>query len=209
VILRERTFHTHPEIPHSLELTMPRNNAPDQVFAHWQRKFAADAVADDANEIRRHIEYLGLDCSRADMLEGTDLLLAAAMAYQQMNSLDCEDFVKQQRYWLRGVDLPFYCLTFNLGKKHFGRLLTNKNMDGVDFADLFNHPWYPFETAGFYEVHISRLDGEPIEPEELEALELRFTEDMYYDYTDEEVSAYIQMSEFDDTAVATAVEIRF
>jgi hypothetical protein len=209
VILRERTFHTYPEIPHSLELTMPRNNAPDQVFAHWQRKFAADAVADDANEIRRHIEYLGLDCSRADMLEGTDLLLAAAMAYQQMNSLDCEDFVKQQRYWLRGVDLPFYCLTFNLGKKHFGRLLTNKNMDGVDFADLFNHPWYPFETAGFYEVHISRLDGEPIEPEELEALELRFTEDMHYDYTDEEVSAYIQMSEFDDTAVATAVEIRF
>jgi hypothetical protein len=209
VILRERTFHTYPEIPHSLELTMPRNNAPDQVFAHWQRKFAADAVADDANEIRRHIEYLGLDCSRADMLEGTDLLLAAAMAYQQMNSLDCEDFVKQQRYWLRGVDLPFYCLTSNLGKKHFGRLLTNKNMDGVDFADLFNHPWYPFETAGFYEVHISRLDGEPIEPEELEALELRFTEDMHYDYTDEEVSAYIQMSEFDDTAVATAVEIRF
>jgi hypothetical protein len=39
-------------------------------------------------------------------------------------------------------------------------------------------------------------------------LERRFTEDMYYDYTDEEVSAYIQMSELDDTAVATAVEIR-
>jgi hypothetical protein len=82
-------------------------------------------------------------------------------------------------------------------------------MDGVDFADLFNHPWYPFETAGFYEVQISRLDGEPIEPEELETLDRRFTEDMYYDYTDEEVSAYIQMTELDDTALATAVENRF
>ena len=188
---------------------MPRNTAPDKVYANWQRQFAADAVADDANEIRRHIEYLGLDCSRADMLEGTDLLIAAVMAYQQMDNQDCEGFVKQQRYWLRGDNLPFYCLTFNLGKKHFGRLLTNKNMDGVDFADLFNHPWYPFETAGFNEVHISRLDGEPIKPEELDTLERRFTEDMYNDYTDEEVSAYIQMSEFDDTAVATAVEIRF
>ena len=106
-------------------------------------------MADDANEIRRHIEYLELDCSRADMLEGTDLLIAAVMAYQQMDNQDCEGFVKQQRYWLRGDELPFYCLTFNLGKKHFGRLLTSKNIDGVDFADLFNHPWYPFETAGF------------------------------------------------------------
>jgi hypothetical protein len=208
VILRERTFRTHPKISLSLELTMPRNTAPDQVYANWQRQFAADAVADDANEIRRHIEYLGLDCSRADMLEGTDLLIAAVMAYQQMDNQDCEGFVKQQRYWLCGDDLPFYCLTFNLGKKHFGRLLTDKNIDGVDFADLFNHPWYPYETAGFHEVHISRMDGELIEPEELEALERRFTEDMYYDYTDEEVSAHLQMSELDDTAVATAVEIR-
>lgn len=185
---------------------MTRITSPDQVFANWQRQFAADAVADDANEIRRHIEYLGLDCSRAAMLKGTDLLVAAVTAYQQMDNQDCEGFVKQQRYWLCGDDLPFYCLTFNLGKKHFGRLLTNKNIDGVDFADLFNHPWYPFETAGFHEVHVSRLDGSPITMEELEALERRFTEDMYYDYTDEEISAYVQRTDLYDTALATAVE---
>ncbi len=185
---------------------MTRITSPEQVFANWQRQFAADAVADDANEIRRHIEYLGLDCSRAAMLTGTDLLVAAVMAYQQMDNQDCEGFVEQQRYWLCGDDLPFYCLTFNLGKKYFGRLLTNKNMDGVDFADLFNHPWYPFETAGFHEVHISRLDGSPITMEELEAMERRFTEDMYYDYTDDEISAYVQITELDDTALATAVE---
>lgn len=185
---------------------MTRITSPDQVFANWQRQFAADAVADDANEIRRHIEYLGLDCSRAAMLKGTDLLVAAVMAYQQMDNQDCEGFVKQQRYWLCGDDLPFYCLTFNLGKKHFGRLLTNKNIDGVDFADLFNHPWYPFETAGFHEVHVSRLDGGPITMEELEAMERRFTEDFYYDYTDEEISAYVQITELDDTALATAIE---
>ena len=186
---------------------MPRNTSPDQVYVNWKQQFAADAVADDANEIRRHIDYLGLDCSRADILEGTDFLVAAVIAYQQMDNQDCEGFVKQQRYWLRGEDLPFYCLTFNLGKKHFGRLLTNKNIDGLDFSDLFNHPWNSFKTSGFYELHISRLDGEPIDTEELEALERRFTEDMYYDFTDEDISAYVQMTGLEDTALATAVEV--
>jgi hypothetical protein len=187
---------------------MTKHTSPDQIYANWQQQFAADAVSDDANEIRRHIEYLGLDCSRADLLQGTDLLIAAVMAYQQIGGRDSEVFVKQQRYWLRGDDLPFYCLTFNLGKKHFGRLLTDKELSGVDFFDLFNHPWYPYETAGFHEVYISRLDGKPIEPGELDGLEQRFTEDIYYDYEDEEVSAYVQMTELADTALASAVENR-
>ena len=186
---------------------MPHSIATDQAYANWQRKFASEAVADDAKEIGRHIDYLELDCSKAAMLEGTDLLIAAAIAYLQLDGRKYEAFVDQQRYWLRGTDLPFYCLTFNFGMKHFGRLLTNKNIDGVDFADLFNHPWYPYKTAGFHEVHISRLDGKPIEPEELEALDRRFTEDIYYDYSDDEVSAYLQMTELQDTALACVSEI--
>ena len=180
---------------------------PYVVYADWQRQFAADAVADDANEILRHIDYLGLDCSRADMLMGTDMLLAAAIAYSHMDGRDCTDFIRQQRYWLRGEGLPFYILTFDLVKKHFGRLLTEKKISGVDFADLFNHPWNEYRTAGFHAVHISRLDGEPIEDDERQALELRFTEDMYFDYTDEEVSASLNMTELDDTVLATAVDI--
>ena len=179
----------------------------DQFFGEWQRQFAADAVADNANEIRRHIEHLGLECAPADLLAGTEMLLLAVIAYSELDGRGCERLIKQQRYWLRGPDLPFYCLTFNFGRKHFGRILTDEKIGGVDFADLFNHPWYAYQTAGFHEVHISRLDGQAIGPAEFENLEARFTEDMYFDSTDEEISAYVQMTELEDTALATAVDI--
>lgn len=185
---------------------MPRKVSPNKLYAGWLRKFSADAIADDANEIQRHIDYLELGCSRADLLQGTDLLVVAVMDYLQMDGRDCEAFVKQQRYWLCGDNLPHYCLTFDFGKKHYGRLLADRKITGIDFADLFNHPWYPYETAGFSAVHISRLDGEQLDPGEVENLERRFTEDMYYDYTDEEVSATVQPTELDDTALATAAE---
>lgn len=179
----------------------------DHFSEKWQRQFSADAVADDANEIRRHIEYLGLDCAPADLLAGTEMLLLAVIAYSELDGRGCERLIKQQRYWLRGPDLPFYCLTFNFGRKHFGRILTDEKIDGVDFSDLFNHPWYAYHTAGFHEVHISRLDGQVIGRAEFENLETRFTEDMYFDYTDEEISAYVQTTELEDTALARAVEI--
>ncbi len=185
---------------------MPKKPSLDQLYPQWQRQFAADAVADDCAEILRHIEYLELGCSRADMLVGTDMLLFAVLIYLQMDGQDCESFLKGQRYWLCGEDLPFYCLTFNFGKGHFGRVLTDKAITGVDFADLFNHPWNEYKTAGFHEVHISRLDGEPIDTSELENLERRFTEDMYYDYTEDELEAYINRTELQDTVLATAME---
>lgn len=178
----------------------------EEIFPAWQRQFAADAVADNANEILRHIEYLELDCSRADMLMGTDMLLFATLIYMQMDGGDCESFIADQRYWLRGDDLPYYCLTFNFGKRHFGRLLTDNAISGVDFADLFNHPWEKYRTAGFHEVYISRLDGDPIDEFELEALRRRVTTDMYLDYAEDEVDVGVCMTEHEDTAMMTAVE---
>lgn len=188
------------------ESTMSKKPSLDELFSNWQRQFAVDAVSDDCAEIRRHIEYLELDCSPAAMLEGTELLIAAVLAYCQMDNKDCESFITQQRYWLRGEGLPHYCLTFNLAKGHFGRVLTDRSISNVDFADLFNHPWYPYKTAGFHEVYISRLDGEPLEKGELETLDRRFTEDIYYDNEEDEISAYVNATEFEDTALATAVE---
>ena len=58
----------------------------DQLFGEWQRQFAADSVAVHANEIRRQIEYLGLDCAAADLLAGAEMLLLAVIAYSQLTS---------------------------------------------------------------------------------------------------------------------------
>lgn len=185
---------------------MTKNRDLAQVFTQWQRQFAADAVADDCVEIQRHIQYLGIKCTRADMLEGTNMLLFAVAVYLQMDGQNFESMIKQQQYRLAGENLPFYCLTFDFGKGHFGRILADENLSGVDFADLFNHPWDEYKTAGFSDVWISRLDGEFIDKDESYGLEKRVTEDMYYDYSDEDLSVVILDSGLDDTLLVRACE---
>jgi hypothetical protein len=119
----------------------------DLVFEQWQGQFTAEALADDYAEIRRHIEYLGLDCTPEAMAEGTEMLLSAVIAYSQLDGQNCASFIKKQRYRLAGDGLPFYCLTFNIGGGHFGRVLTDEKIIDVDFADLFDHLWHRYKTA--------------------------------------------------------------
>ena len=185
---------------------MARKKSLGHLYQRWLRQFSADAIADDANELQRHIDYLQLGCSRDDLLQGTHLLVLAVMTYLSLDGRDCEPFINQQRYWLCGEGLPHYVLTFELGDKQFGRVVADEKISGIDFADLFNHPWQAYETAGFSDVYISRLDGEPLVPGEVEGLEGRITEDIYYDYSDEEVSVTVQSTDLDDTALVVAIE---
>lgn len=178
-----------------------------QTFSQWQRAFAVEAMTDDYVEISRHIEYLKLDCTPEAFVEGTELLLAAVIAYRQIDGQEFASLMGQQRYRLGGEGLPFYCLTFELGVGHFGRILTNKEISGVDFADLFNHPWDKYKQAGFYRVWISRLDGEPIGDEEYETLCQLVKDDMYFDYSEEEVAVSVVMTELIDTVIVKAVEM--
>ncbi len=182
---------------------------PNHLYDRWLRKFSADAVADDANEIQRHIDYLQLECSRADMILGTDLLVLANIVYLSMDGRDAKEFLERQRYYLGGESVPHYILTFELGVGHFGRLLADRRISDIDFADLFDHPWQPFETAGFNQVFISRLDGEPLELDELKELEQRITDDMYFDLAENEVSLSIQATDLDDTVVFYAHDERY
>lgn len=186
---------------------MPKKPSPDNLFSQWHRQFSAEAAADGYAEILRHIEYLELDCTPEDMLTDTTLLLAAVLAYAQMDGKNCSSLVQLQRYRLTSEDPPFYCLTFKLCRGHYGRILTDKALSQVDFADLFDHPWYKYKTAGFHEVFISRLDGEAIGKAELKVLYRRFTTDLYFDYTEDEVAADVHMTELEDTVLATAVDI--
>ncbi len=188
---------------------MTMKKVPQNLYDRWLRSFSADAVADDANELQRHIDYLQLGCSRADLILGTDLLVLANIVYLSMDGQDSKEFLERQRYWLCGDGLPHYILTFEMGVGHFGRLLADRKITGIDFADLFDHPWPPFESAGFSQVFISRLDGEPIEADEFKEIEKRVTEDMYYDFTEDEVSVTIQPTDLDDTVVFYAHDERY
>ncbi len=186
---------------------MSKSPSLDKAFAQWKRQFIADAQSDDYAEMRRHIDYLELGCTPQAMIEDTAMLLLAALVYRQMDGQEWEYILKQQRYRLSGEGLPFYCLTFCLLEGHHGRILADEKMTGVDFADLFNHGWNEYETAGFKDVWISRLDGEIIDGAELETLERLFREDMLYDCFEDEVQAWVSETELEDTVLASAMDV--
>lgn len=178
-----------------------------QNFSQWQREFVAEAKADNYAEIRRHIEYLELDCTPESFMEGTEMLLSAVILYNQLDNVKCESFIRQQRYRLGGKDLPFYCLTFDFSSGHYGRVLANNEISDVDLADLFNQPWYKYKTAGFSPAWISRLDGKPIGTKEYDTLCQLVKDDMYFDYTEEEVDVNINMTELADTVIVYAYDV--
>lgn len=186
---------------------MPTKTLPVRLYEDWLRQFMREASADAAHEIQRHIDYLKLDCSSGKLLKGTRFLVSAVIANLSMDGRNSECFIAQQKYRLCGKTLPHYILTFDLGKHNFGRLLADRNISRIDFADLFNHPWHAFETIGFNRVYISRLDGQPFDPGETGELERRFTQDIYYDYSEQEVSATLKPTELGDTVLAEVSEI--
>jgi len=178
-----------------------------QNISQWQREFVAEARADNYAEIRRHIEYLDLDCTPETFVEGTVMLLSAVILYNQVDNVKFKSFIRHQRYRLCGEDLPFYCLTFNFSSGHYGRVLANTKISDVDFADLFNHPWDKYKTAGFCSVWISRLDGKPISDKEYETLCHIVMDDMYFDYSEEDVDVFINETELADTVIVEAYDI--
>ena len=103
-----------------------------------------------------------------------------------------------------------YCLVFDLTGltgSYFGRILTDINFTSVDLEDLFNHSWPMSDTAGFTEVYITRLDGKRIGKRELGRLYKQVTSDLYYGYSEDELSVDVSMTIYPDTALIYAVEM--
>jgi hypothetical protein len=174
-----------------------------RAFEIWNREFSAASMADNYAELLRPIEHLELDCSPEDVLACTISLVSAVVAHCKLDGRDCESFLKQQYSRLDADSENEYCLTFDLSGttgRYFGRILTDSNFTSIDLEDLFNHPWPMSKTAGFTRVYITRLDGERIGEQELERLEEQVTSDMYSGYSEDELSAYVSMSDFKDTA---------
>ena len=186
---------------------MSKKPSLNRAFSQWKRQFIADVQADGFAEMRRHIDYLELGCTPQTMVEDTAMLVLATLIYRQMDGQEWASFLKQQRYRLGGDGLPFYCLTFCLLEGHYGRLLTDKKMSGVDFADLFDHGWSEYQSAGFSHVWISRLDGKAINAAEQKTIERLFREDILYDCLEDEVQAWVSGTELEDTVLASAMDV--
>jgi hypothetical protein len=183
-----------------------RDTPSDHMLANWLGRFAAEARADSFSEFQRHLDYLGMKFPACALLDGTEMLIAAVVAYCTLDGQECDSFVRQQRYRLCGSGLPHYCLTFNLGGRGVGRVLTDRKMSRVDFADLYDHPWHALETAGYWQAWISRLDGQPITGDEFEEIDTRVRDDLFVDYDESELAISVDFFDVKDSVLVSVTE---
>jgi hypothetical protein len=73
-------------------------------------------------------------------------------------------------------------------------LLVDSELRSIDLADLYNHSWHPYKTVGYSQIWISHTDWTDVTKEEMGALEKLVTEDLLFDYEEDELDFW-----FDDS----------
>lgn len=177
-------------------------------YHKWAQQFTIDAIADNYAAFKEELVHLDLSAKPKDMLQATLLVVQACLIYgSALDGQQYQRFLRQQSYQPDMASGVRYTLTFDLGKKHFGRVLATARLKYIDLADLFDHSWMPYKTAGYSRILFSRLDHKDFASpsgewggKELSRLENMIQSDLRYDYTEEEVDfSFDQMN----TGVAT------
>ena len=160
-----------------------------QLFFLCEAGLRLTARHDKSALLRAHLKDLGLPDRPRLLLYGTVFVVQACLAYLSMDGRPFDTFLEMQRYDPADAPGAVYSLTFSLCRKAYARLLVGPNFctSGVDFADLFDHPWNKYRVAGFDRVWIARLDGKALGKRETARLEKQITEDLLYDFTEDEI----------------------
>jgi hypothetical protein len=159
----------------------------------WDRDFRA-AAKDDRYEIfRDHLRFLELPGEPISMLQATILVVYAMEACYTIDGRPSDDFLTMQNYNPAKSTAP-YMVTFDLHGHACARLLVDHEIRSIDLADLYSHPWEPYRTVGYSQIWISHRDWTDITKEEMEALEELVTEDLRYDYEEDELDFWFNDS---------------
>ena len=169
---------------------------PNINFEQWEHEFREAAEADNLELFQDHIYKLGLSEEPEALLHGTIMLVEACCAYASLDGQASENFLRMQKYRPDDVDDAKYTFTFDLCGKTFGRVLVSSKVGTIDLADLYEHPWWEYEVCGYHEFWISRTDGKALSEEEKAQLEMEVTDDLNFDYSEDELTFW-----FDDSLV--------
>jgi hypothetical protein len=180
---------------------------PELTLRGWEREFRRDAKADQLAIFRDHLRRLDLPCTPESMLEGTILVVQACSAYAKLDGQQCAPFLEMQKYDPAQSGTARYTFTFDIHGKAFARVLVppKLHLDEVgqpDLADLYNHPWSDHKVCGFCDLWITCTDWAAPTSEELDQLEQRVTDDLRFDFTEDEVDFW-----FDDSCTVGALSI--
>jgi hypothetical protein len=159
----------------------------DHAFQRWAKNFRRDATEDDMTLFRDHLLGLNLPIEPEKLLNGTIMVVNACCAYLSIDGHQTNDFLSVQTYRPMDNTDAKYSFTFNLFDKAYARILTPIDCKCLDLADLFDHPWHELSMGGFSNFLVSRIDGNPLSEDEIENIEKVITDDLRFDYTEEEV----------------------
>ncbi|MBI2481208.1 MAG: hypothetical protein HYV60_21980 [Planctomycetia bacterium] len=160
----------------------------------WQTRFRKAAKADQMKLLRAHLDKLDLPDEPELLLKGTLAVVPGAIAYQRMDGTYSESFLDMQTYDSLDADEACYELTFDLYSRAYARILVDKSLRACDLADMFGAAWMELEMCGYYGFYISRVDGQDLSPEEVVELQTLVEDDLFFDYTEDELSVW-----FDDS----------
>jgi hypothetical protein len=115
--------------------------------------------------------------------------VSAVIAYADIESIDkkyVKKFLSMQEYDSSKAKDASYLLSFDLGKG-IARILTDKSMTLPDLADLYGHPWNRIRSVGYCRIWVSHPDWSPLTDAEFKFLERKITEDIRYNYSEDEL----------------------
>jgi len=160
----------------------------------WQIRFAKATDADQLNLLREHLRILGLPDEPELLLKGTLLIVPMALAYRSMDGDDIKQFLDMQTYDPARARDATYLLTFDLYGRAYGRIAVDRSLRECDLADMFGAAWRELELCGYHGFYITRVDGRELSPEEVAELQELVEKDLYFDYSEDELSVW-----FDDS----------
>lgn len=184
------------------KMTRRRQKAVTLIKA-WERKFRSDFACDCGARFEPLIERFGLEVDAEGMLEGTIDFVAATTSFAVLDGVEICEFLADQCYDGQAPTAT-YSLTFDVASRGVARLLVTPRLRFVDLADLYDYPWDRLKLAGFSHLWVSRLDGKALVQSELEELERLVTDDIRFDFGDDEVWIGFDPDTY-DKALAIAV----
>lgn len=166
----------------------------------WEKKFRKDALEDNLTIFREHLRRLELPDEPELLLDGTIKLVRLCAGYCSLDNRDSEfnDFLAAQTYDPAKSIKAKYAYTFKIHTKAYARVFVEFTKDPLDLADIYGSPWHEYQVCGFDLLWISHLDWSPLSKDEAIEIEREVTEDILYDYSEEELNYWCDSSMFEE-----------
>lgn len=186
---------------------MSKANTGKTGFTEWERSFRAAAKNDKCRILRAHLKQLELPEKPALLLEGTILFVQACIAYLMLDNRPFDEFLTQQQYDPASVTGAPYLATFDICDKAFARITVPASLGSVDLADLYGMPWDAYRVVGYRDIWISRVDGEGLSDDEMDSFEKVVTDDLRFDYGEDELNFWFDPDTHDGILKVTVQDV--